>query len=102
MEQLAALIAATLSAGTPLLLAGIGLLINERSGVLNLGAEGMMLIAAAAGFAVGFHSGSDRGLDRWRGGGHAVLADLLGPCDWSGHQSKIGRASCRERVSLVV
>ena len=58
MEQLAALIAATLSAGTPLLLAGIGLLINERSGVLNLGAEGMMLIAAAAGFAVGFHSGS--------------------------------------------
>ncbi len=58
MEQLAALIAATLSAGTPLLLAGIGLLINERSGVVNLGAEGMMLIAAAAGFAVGFHSGS--------------------------------------------
>ena len=54
MEQLAALIAATLSAGTPLLLAGIGLLINERSGVLNLGAEGMMLIAAAAGFAMGF------------------------------------------------
>ena len=58
MDQLAALIAATLSAGTPLLLAGIGLLVNERSGVLNLGAEGMMLIAAAAGFAVGFHTGS--------------------------------------------
>ena len=58
MEQLASLVAATLSAGTPLLLAGIGLLINERSGILNLGAEGMMLIAAAAGFAVGFHSGS--------------------------------------------
>ncbi|MBL8377773.1 MAG: ABC transporter permease [Burkholderiales bacterium] len=58
MEQIAALIAATLAAGTPLLLAGIGLLVNERSGVLNLGAEGMMLIAAAAGFAVGFHSGS--------------------------------------------
>ncbi|MBL8385316.1 MAG: ABC transporter permease [Burkholderiales bacterium] len=58
MEQLAALIAATLSAGTPLLLAGIGLLVNERSGVLNLGAEGMMLIAAAAGFAVGFHTGN--------------------------------------------
>ena len=32
--------------------------VNERSGVVNLGAEGMMLIAAAAGFAVGFHTGS--------------------------------------------
>jgi general nucleoside transport system permease protein len=58
MDAVAALIAATLSAGTPLLLAGIGLLVNERSGVLNLGAEGMMLLAAVAGFAVGFHSGS--------------------------------------------
>ncbi|MBM3345256.1 MAG: ABC transporter permease [Betaproteobacteria bacterium] len=58
MEQLAPLIAATLSAGTPLLLAGIGLVVNERSGVVNLGAEGMMLIAAVAGFAVGFATGS--------------------------------------------
>jgi general nucleoside transport system permease protein len=58
MDAIAALIAATLSAGTPLLLAGIGLLVNERSGVLNLGAEGMMLLAAVAGFAAGFHSGS--------------------------------------------
>ena len=58
MEQVALLIAATLSAGTPLLLAGIGLLVNERAGVVNLGAEGIMLIAAAAGFAAGFHSGS--------------------------------------------
>lgn len=58
MEAVAALIAATLNAGTPLLLAAIGLLVNERAGVLNLGAEGMMLIAAAVGFAAGFHSGS--------------------------------------------
>ena len=58
MDAVAALIAATLNAGTPLLLAAIGLLVNERAGVLNLGAEGMMLIAAAVGFAVGFHSGS--------------------------------------------
>jgi len=54
MEQLAPLIAASINAGTPLLLAAIGLLINERSGVLNLGAEGMMLVAAIAGFAVGY------------------------------------------------
>ena len=59
MNELALLIAATLSAGTPLAIAGLGLLINERAGVLNLGAEGMMLIAAVAGFAVAFHTGSD-------------------------------------------
>lgn len=58
MEAVAALIAATLNAGTPLLLAAVGLLLNEKAGVLNLGAEGMMLIAAAVGFAAGYHSGS--------------------------------------------
>ena len=40
-------------------LAGLGLLINERAGVLNLGAEGMMLVAAIAGFAAAFHTGND-------------------------------------------
>ncbi len=59
MESLALLIAATLSAGTVLAIAGLGLLINERSGVLNLGAEGMMLVAAIAGFATAVHTGSD-------------------------------------------
>jgi general nucleoside transport system permease protein len=52
MDSLAPLIATSLNAAIPILLAGIGLLINERAGVLNLGAEGMMLIAALAGFAV--------------------------------------------------
>jgi simple sugar transport system permease protein len=59
VNELALLLAATLSAGTPLAIAGLGLLINERAGVVNLGAEGMMLIAAVAGFAVAFHTGSD-------------------------------------------
>ena len=59
MESLALLIAATLNAGTVLAIAGLGLLINERAGVLNLGAEGMMLVAAIAGFAVGVATGSD-------------------------------------------
>ena len=59
MNEIALLVAATLSAGTPLAIAALGLLINERAGVLNLGAEGMMLIAAVAGFAVAFHTGSD-------------------------------------------
>lgn len=58
-DSLALLIAATLNAGTVLALASLGLLINERAGVLNLGAEGMMLVAAVAGFATGVHTGSD-------------------------------------------
>ena len=58
MNEIALLIAASLSAGTPLALAGLGLLINEKVGVVNLGAEGMMLIAAVVGFATAFHTGS--------------------------------------------
>ncbi|WP_035881575.1 ABC transporter permease [Cupriavidus metallidurans] len=58
MEQLAPLIATAINAGTPLLLAALGLLINERAGVLNLGAEGMMLVAAAFGFMVGYQTQS--------------------------------------------
>jgi general nucleoside transport system permease protein len=53
------LLASTLNAGTPLALAGLGLLVNERAGIVNLGAEGMMLVAAIAGFATGVHTGSD-------------------------------------------
>ena len=51
MESYALLIAATLNAGTVLALASLGLLINEKVGIVNLGAEGMMLCAAIAGFA---------------------------------------------------
>ena len=59
MEAFALLIAATLNAGTVLAIAGLGLLINEKAGIVNLGAEGMMLVAAIAGFATSFHTGSD-------------------------------------------
>ncbi|MFO1263122.1 MAG: ABC transporter permease [Rhodoferax sp.] len=59
MEAYALLVAATLNAGTVLALASLGLLINEKAGVVNLGAEGMMLCAAIAGFATVVHSGSD-------------------------------------------
>jgi len=50
--QLIALLAAAVTAGTPLVFAGIGELVAERSGVLNLGVEGMMLVGAVSGFAV--------------------------------------------------
>ena len=58
MESIALLVAASLSAGTILALAGLGLLINEKAGVVNLGAEGMMLCAAIAGFATVVHTGN--------------------------------------------
>jgi simple sugar transport system permease protein len=45
-------------AATPILLAALGELIVEKSGVLNLGVEGMMLIGAVTGFAVTSVSGS--------------------------------------------
>ncbi len=42
----------TIRAGTPLVFAGLGELIAEKAGVLNLGVEGMMLVGAVTGFAV--------------------------------------------------
>ena len=78
MEAYALLLAATLNAGTVLALASLGLLINEKAGVLNLGAEGMMLCAAIAGFAMVVHTGSDSlGLLAGMGAG-ALLAAIFG------------------------
>ncbi|WP_348754239.1 ABC transporter permease [uncultured Aquincola sp.] len=51
MDSYALLLGSTLSAGTVLAIAALGLLINEKAGIVNLGAEGMMLCAAIAGFA---------------------------------------------------
>ncbi|MEQ9487880.1 MAG: ABC transporter permease [Alphaproteobacteria bacterium] len=46
------------SAGVPLLLAGLGEQISEKAGILNIGLEGMMLVGAYAGFSVTYLSGS--------------------------------------------
>jgi general nucleoside transport system permease protein len=78
MESYSLLFAATLNAGTVLALAALGLLINEKAGIVNLGAEGMMLCAALAGFAAVVHTGND-----WLGfaagiGAGALLAAIFG------------------------
>ena len=76
--EYALLFAATLNAGTVLAIAALGLLINEKAGIVNLGAEGMMLCSAIAGFAAVVHSGND-----WVGfaagiGAGALLAAAFG------------------------
>ena len=58
MNEIALLIAATLAAGTPLVFAALGELVTEKSGVLNLGVEGMMLVGAVVAFAAASHSGT--------------------------------------------
>ena len=45
---------AAVLAGTPLLFGILGEIINEKSGHLNLGVEGMMSIGACAGFMMGY------------------------------------------------
>jgi ABC-type uncharacterized transport system permease subunit len=60
---------------TPILLAATGELVVEKSGVLNLGIEGMMLIGAVTGFAVTMNYGPDLGdLAPWFGVIAAALA----------------------------
>lgn len=65
-----AVIAAMLTAATPLLFAALGELVVEKAGVLNLGVEGMMLAGAVAGFAA---SSATHG-DLWMGVLAAALA----------------------------
>jgi simple sugar transport system permease protein len=68
VETVVAIALAALGAGTPLVFAALGELVAEKSGVLNLGVEGMMVMGAVCGFVVASESGS-----LWLG----VLAALL-------------------------
>jgi len=69
MSAYEAIILTIITASTPLLLAAIGELVVERSGVLNLGIEGMMVMGAVCGFAAAHVSGS-----AWLG----VIAAVMG------------------------
>ena len=55
---LISLLFGAVTAGLPLLLAGLGEQISEKAGVLNIGLEGMMLIGAYAGFVATYRTGS--------------------------------------------
>ena len=51
IELIDSLLLGAIRAGTPLMLIGIGVLINEKSGMLNLGQEGMIMTGAITAFA---------------------------------------------------
>jgi ABC-type uncharacterized transport system permease subunit len=57
MNELAQIVVLSLAAGTPLVFAALGELIVEKSGVLNLGVEGMMLVGAVMSFIVAAKTG---------------------------------------------
>lgn len=52
IQQAGTLTSSAVVAAIPLMLAGVGELVTEKSGVLNLGVEGMMLMGAVTGYAV--------------------------------------------------
>ena len=54
----AAILFVAAQSSVPLLIAGLGELITEKSGVLNLGVEGMMIVGAVVAFIVTFHTAS--------------------------------------------
>jgi len=58
MEILIAAILTIITAATPLLFAALGDLVTEKSGVLNLGLEGMMIMGAVIGFFTVHHTDS--------------------------------------------
>ncbi|OQM75935.1 ABC transporter permease [Manganibacter manganicus] len=58
MDITIAILLTIATAATPLLIAAIGELVVERSGVLNLGVEGMMIMGAVGGFGAGYLTGS--------------------------------------------
>ncbi len=68
-----AIILTIITAATPLMLAAMGELVVERSGVLNLGVEGMMVVGAVCGFGAAYVSGSAAvGVLAGIGGGMAI------------------------------
>jgi ABC-type uncharacterized transport system permease subunit len=58
LALLVSILTVTIQAGTSLVFATIGEILTERSGILNLGLEGIMIMGAVTGFAAVYHSGS--------------------------------------------
>lgn len=72
MEIFTAIVVSSIGAGTPLVFAAMGELVVEKSGVLNLGVEGMMLVGAIVAFMVGTQTGNI-----WLGCTAGALAGMM-------------------------
>lgn len=72
MDILAYFLAASVRMATPLLIAALGLSVSERSGVMNIGVEGIMLMGAFSGYAAAKILGS-----YWAGMGIAIIVCIL-------------------------
>ena len=72
MDMLLAVSLTIMTAATPLLFTAIGELVVERSGVLNLGVEGMMVMGAVSGFGAALMTGSP-----WLGLLAAIIAGMV-------------------------
>ncbi len=57
LSNLALIIGTTLMYSTPLIYTSLGGVLSENSGVINIGLEGMMVIGAFAGAAIGYFAG---------------------------------------------
>lgn len=80
---LSSLLAGAIIAGVPLLLAGLGEQLSEKSGVLNIGLEGMMLTGAYLGFYIAWRTQSMAlGLLGGALGGLSVAGLMAGLCVW--------------------
>jgi general nucleoside transport system permease protein len=58
MDWIVPVVMTVITASTPLVFAALGELVTEKSGVLNLGVEGMMLVGAVSAFAIASSTGS--------------------------------------------
>jgi general nucleoside transport system permease protein len=55
---LVSILTVTIQAGTSLVFATVGEILTERSGILNLGLEGIMIMGAVSAFAAAYHTQS--------------------------------------------
>jgi general nucleoside transport system permease protein len=78
MHELTAILVSMVTSATPLLLAASGELVAEKSGVLNLGVEGMMIVGAVVGFGAELASGSPELGFAMAAVAGAVMAALFG------------------------
>ena len=101
MDTAAQLLVLTLAAGTPLVYAALGELVTEKSGVLNLGVEGMMLVGAVVAFIVAATTKSPwLGVVRRDARRRGALRAVRGRhADAAGEPGGVGARACRSSAS---